>query len=124
MMAAWKVVGTALAMSLLSGPPAQAAEPPPPVGAGAISGTWRVKDSTAIFRIRAHRDQVHVTGSDGPRGERFVVTNIRWDGRVLTGDFLMPSTNWLTHSELVLVRRNLLVGQYADGTPEVWERTR
>ncbi|KQV97252.1 hypothetical protein ASC87_23950 [Rhizobacter sp. Root1221] len=123
-MAVWKAVGTALAVSLLAGPPAQAAEPRPPVGASAIAGAWRVKDSTAIFRIRAHRGAVRVTGSDGPRGERFVVTNIRWDGRVLTGDFLMPSTNWLTHSELVLVRRDVLAGQYADGSPEVWLRTR
>ena len=77
MMAMWKAFGTTLAVSVLAGPPAQAAEPRPPVGAGAIAGTWRVKDSTAIFRIRAHRGAVRVTGSDGPHGERFVVTNVR-----------------------------------------------
>ena len=89
---------------------------------GAIVGHWKVDGSTAEFQITRDKEDIQIVGEDQTDGEKFVVSNIHWDGFTLVADFLMPSTKGGTHSELTLVDQDTLAGKYADGAPEIWRR--
>jgi hypothetical protein len=89
-----------------------------------IAGTWNVEGSSAVFRISHRGHETIIEGEDSSDGEAFRVSNVRWDGRILRADFLMPSTDWRTHSELTLIDPDTLQGTYKDDSPEIWRRAK
>jgi hypothetical protein len=58
-----------------------------------LVGTWIVADgsSSIEFQIRAARQGFEVSASDSADGEEFVVSDVRWDGRALRFELLVPS---------------------------------
>ncbi|WP_417069700.1 hypothetical protein [Niveibacterium terrae] len=89
-----------------------------------IAGKWQVENSSAVFEIASAGDGIAISGLDSSDGEAFVITNVKWDGQTLEADFLMPSTDFSTHSRLSLADKDTLTGKYADGSPEIWRRIR
>ncbi len=88
-----------------------------------ISGEWHVVDSTARFKISFVDGDIHIEGWDSSDGEKFRISDVQWDGKRLSGIFVMPSTNGTTYSNLLLIDPNTLKGPYR-GSPgeEVWKR--
>ena len=89
-----------------------------------ILGLWSVVNSTAVFRITLVEGRVHIEGWDSNDGERFEISDVRWDGNRLRGTFVMPSTGHTTHADLRFRGANTLQGPYkgdSSGT-EVWKR--
>jgi hypothetical protein len=58
-----------------------------------LIGTWVVADdsSSIEFQIRPAPRGFEVLASDSNDGEKFVVSNVRWDGRALRFELLVPS---------------------------------
>jgi hypothetical protein len=58
-----------------------------------LIGTWIVAGdvSSIEFQIRAARQGFEVLASDSDDGEEFVVSDVRWDGRSLRFELLVPS---------------------------------
>ncbi len=113
-----------LAISNLSGASAAAADSPSQgsISSSDLSGKWKLDTSTAVFEIAYLDGAIQMSGEDSQDGEKFIISNITWDGHTLKADFLMPSTNWRTHAELLQIAPDLLYGKYADGSPEVWRK--
>lgn len=91
----------------------------------AITGTWAVKDSSAKFRIYFSEGHIAIDGWDSNDGEKFIITDISWDGKRLKGKFVIPSTGYTTFSDLELVDDKTLSGQYRGDTSagdEIWEK--
>jgi hypothetical protein len=89
-----------------------------------ISGDWHVADSTARFRISFVDGNIHIEGWDSSTGEKFRISDVRWDGRRLHGIFVLPSKKRTTFSHLVLIDPDTLKGpRTGDGFgEEVWMR--
>lgn len=89
-----------------------------------IAGVWRVVDSSARFKIFFVEGEILIEGWDRKDGEKFEISEVKWDGKRLKGTFLMPSTNHTTYSDLLLIDKDTLKGAYkgdASGE-EVWKR--
>ena len=90
-----------------------------------IAGQWRVVHSTARFKISFAGGDIRIAGWDSDNGEKFVISNVKWDGKRLKGTFTMPSTGHTTYSDLLLIDENTLKGAYKGDTSsgeEVWLR--
>jgi hypothetical protein len=59
-----------------------------------LQGTWRHRGTSAEFTIRVLKTRIVVSGVDTNDGERFAVSDVSWDGKVLSFITLMPSTRW------------------------------
>jgi hypothetical protein len=61
-----------------------------------LVGTWKDADedhgASVQFVIRAVGANFAVSGLDTHDGEKLSISNVRWDGRVLRFDSLVPST--------------------------------
>jgi hypothetical protein len=60
-----------------------------------LLGTWGHEDNWAEFTVKVTRRGVTVSARDVDDGEKFVVTNVEWNGESLSFDALTPSTGWL-----------------------------
>jgi len=104
----------------------QPSETNAPIIAGQdISGEWQIVDSTARFKISFVDGVIHIEGWDSSDGERFRISDVQWNGKRLSGIFVMPSTNGTTYSDLVLIDANTFKGTYKGGDSsgeEVWKR--
>jgi len=89
-----------------------------------ISGEWQVVDSTARFKISFVDGAIHIEGWDTSDGEKFRISDVQWDGKRLSGIFVMPSTKGTTYSDLLLIDANTLKGTYKGSSSgeEVWKR--
>jgi hypothetical protein len=60
-----------------------------------LVGTWRDPDedlgTTVRFTVRPSGDAFEVEGIDAYDGEKLSISNVRWDGRRLSFDCLVPS---------------------------------
>lgn len=59
-----------------------------------LQGTGSRPYTSAEYNIRVLKTKVSVTAVDSDDGERFVISNVAWDGNVLSFTSLMPSTGW------------------------------
>ena len=75
-----------------------------------IAGKWKVVGSTAVFTVSFKNGKAVITGEDSNDGEKFVISDVSWDGRVLKGKFYMPSTKFTTVSELEYTDADTLKG--------------
>jgi len=90
-----------------------------------IEGVWQVEGSVARFEITFRGDQIMLKGWSELSNKEFEVTNVQWDGEILSGTFFFPLTSFTTYSELRLIDANTISGIYrgdSEGTPEVWRR--
>ncbi len=90
-----------------------------------ISGEWQVVDSTARFKISITDGDIHIEGWDSSNGEKFRISDVQWNGKRLSGIFVIPSKNGTTYANLVLIDTNTLKGTYKGGDSsgeEVWKR--
>jgi hypothetical protein len=77
-------------------------------------GTWRDADqdlgTTAQFTVRPVGDTFEVEGVDTYDGEILAISNVRWDGRRLAFDCLVPSNGRrIEYAFEVLSRSEVLV---------------
>jgi hypothetical protein len=89
-----------------------------------ISGEWQVVDSTARFKISFVDGVIQIEGWDTSDGEKFRIADVQWNGKRLSGIFVMPSTKGTTFSDLLLIDHNTLKGIYKGDSSgeEVWKR--
>jgi hypothetical protein len=61
-----------------------------------LVGTWITEDedSDSAYVVKASRGRFVVSGFCRSDGERFRITQTRWDGLNLSFEALMPSTKW------------------------------
>jgi hypothetical protein len=59
-----------------------------------LHGTWYHAETSAEYTIRVLRTKVTVSGVDTDDGEKFIVSDVVWDGTVLGFTTVMPSTGW------------------------------
>jgi len=60
-----------------------------------LEGTWGHQENWAQFTVKVNRNGIRVTGCDVDDGEVFAISNVHWDGEMLSFDSLTPSTGWL-----------------------------
>ena len=60
-----------------------------------LQGAWGHQENWGQFTVKVGRTGIRVTGCDVDDGEVFAISNIQWDGEVLSFDALTPSTGWL-----------------------------
>jgi hypothetical protein len=89
-----------------------------------ISGEWHVVDSTARFKIFFVDGDIRIDGWESSDGERFRISDVQWDGKRLTGIFVMPSKNNTRYLNLLLIDTNTFKGAYKGDSSgeEVWKR--
>jgi hypothetical protein len=89
-----------------------------------ISGKWQVIESNARFIISFIGNKIHVEGWDSSDGEKFKISHLEWNGRRLKCTFIMPSTGKTRHSDLLLIDKNILKGNYKGDVSgeEIWKR--
>ncbi|MBN2107984.1 MAG: hypothetical protein JW832_11210 [Deltaproteobacteria bacterium] len=90
-----------------------------------ISGEWQVVDSTARFKIFFVDGAIHIEGWDSSDGEKFRISDEQWNGKRLSGIFVLPSKNSTTYKSLALTDPSTLKGTYTGGNSsglEVWKR--
>ena len=89
-----------------------------------ISGKWQVIDSNARFIITFIDGVIHIEGWDSSDGENFKISNLKWNGKSLKCTFKMPSTGKTRHSNLLLIDKNILKGNYEGDVSgeEIWKR--
>ena len=68
-----------------------------------LAGVWYFTDSTAKIKISTQGSQISIDGWDSSDGEKFVISDIHFDGKTLQFTTLMPSTNWLVHNECLVI---------------------
>jgi hypothetical protein len=126
----WKRQSIMAASALTGSAIQQKVDTPPsmtvaPATAGQdISGEWQVVDSTARFKITFVDGAIQIEGWDSSDGEKFRISDVQWNGKRLSGIFVMPSTNGTTFSDLLLIDANTLKGTYKGSSTgeEVWKR--
>ena len=89
-----------------------------------ISGEWQVVDSAARFKISFVDGDIHIEGWDSSNGEKFRISDVQWNGKRLSGIFVMPSTNGTRYLNLLLIDPNTLKGTHKGDISgeEVWKR--
>jgi hypothetical protein len=89
-----------------------------------ISGKWQVIDSNARFVITFINGYIHIEGWDSSDGEKFNISDLEWNGKRLKCTFLMPSTGKTRHSDLLLINKKTLKGNYEGDVSgeEIWKR--
>ena len=89
-----------------------------------ISGEWHVVDSTARFKIFFVDGNIQIEGGESSDGERFRISDVQWDGKRLSGIFVMPSKNNTRYLNLLLIDTNTFKGTYKGDSSgeEVWKR--
>jgi len=85
-----------------------------------LEGTWYHPDTSAEFRVRVLQTKVAVSGVDNEDGERFTVSNVEWDGQVLSFTSVMPSTGWTVDHRLTPNRGGTLKHEFS--CREIWKR--
>lgn len=91
------VSGCAPAMS--KSPTAQSSQ----ITTNDLVGVWYFTDSTAKMRISAQGSQIAIDGWDSSDGEKFIISDIHFDGKTLRFTTLMPSTNWLVYNDCLVI---------------------
>jgi hypothetical protein len=92
---------------------------PSPAPAGPdISGQWRVVDSTTVFKISFIDGAITIEGWDSASGEKFRISDVQWNGKRLSGIFILPSAKKTVYANLSLIDPDTF--KSADG--EVWKR--
>jgi hypothetical protein len=89
-----------------------------------ISGKWQVIESNARFIITFVGGDIDIEGWDSSDGEKFKISNLEWNGKRLKCTFIMPSTGKTRHSDLFLIDKNILKGNYEGDVSgeEIWKR--
>ena len=63
-----------------------------------LEGTWFHPETSAEYTVRVSRTKISVSGVDTDDGEKFIVSDVVWDGVYLSFTTVMPSTKWrVTH---------------------------
>src|SRR5512144_2633830 len=72
-----------------------------------LVGTWvydaedgESSETEAVYIVTVRDGHFEVTGVDERDGEAFVVTAVKWDGRWLRFESVMPSKGWRTRHAL------------------------
>jgi len=68
-----------------------------------LSGVWYFTDSTAKIKISVQDSRIVINAWDSSDGEKFVISDIYFDGKILRFTSLMPSTNWLVHNDCLII---------------------
>ena len=73
----------------------------------ALVGTWITtdEDSNAAFTFAVVGNRFRVSGFCRSDGEKFKITQVKWDGQALSFTARMPSTGWVTKN-VFRVRRD------------------
>jgi uncharacterized protein YceK len=90
-----------------------------------LVGTWDVRGSTAQYAISTSNSSYYIEAIDTQDQERFRLSDFRWNGRLLTGVSVMPSTHWTTYQSLTLTKPDRLEGRYRGDQKtgrEIWLR--
>ena len=104
------------------------AEPLNSRGLEALAGCWRhpapwnSEDYVAEYIIAVEKGVPSVTAHDLIDGEAFVITDVRWDGRVLTFRSLMPSTGRSGINEFSLTAEGTLKSRFTFTVVEEFHR--
>jgi len=85
-----------------------------------LQGTWCHPDTSAEFTIRVLKTKVAVAGVDVDDGEKFIVSDVEWDGSVLSFTTLMPSTGWKVLHRISPNRGNTVRHEYT--CVETWKK--
>jgi hypothetical protein len=90
-----------------------------------LIGTWRDGDeelgSSVRFTISASGAGFEVAGVDTIDSEDLVIANVRWDGRVLRFDALVPSNGHRVEYAFELISASEVLVRYT--TSERWHRS-
>jgi hypothetical protein len=89
----------------------------------ALLGTWRDPDVdglTVLFSVTAAGDTFDVQGLDTSDGEKLVISDVRWDGSVLTFVSLVPSTAHRVEYEFETVTQSEVIVRFTN--TERWVR--
>ncbi len=90
-------------------------------------GNWEIAQWQVRYSIRQDGRQVCLYARDVAANEWFQISGLAWDGKTLSGTFLLPSTKWRTESRLTLLDGDRIRDEYRhpDGeTVDVWTRRR
>ena len=90
-----------------------------------LVGTWRdgaeERGSSVRFTIRAAGATFEVTAEDTGDGEQLAISNVRWNGRVLSFDSLVPSNGHRLEYVFELISPSEVLVRYT--ASERWSRT-
>ena len=75
-------------------------------------GSWEIAEWKLRYSILGKGKQICLYARDVQEDEWFEISGLKWDGKVLSAAFLMPSTKWHTQSRLTLVDANKLRDEY------------
>lgn len=89
-----------------------------------LVGTWRNPDedlgTTVHFTVRASGDAFEVEGIDTYDGEKLSISNVRWDGRRLSFECLVPSNGRHIEYAFEAISRSAVIVRYS--VAERWVR--
>ena len=89
-----------------------------------LVGTWRDSDdelgSSVQFTIRAAGSTFDASGLDTGDGEILLISNVRWDGRILSFDSTVQSTSHHVEYAFEVVSPSEVLVRYT--TSERWHR--
>lgn len=71
-------------------------------------GDWFVFESTASFKIYLNKNNIKMSGKDVLDSEKFIISNLKWNGKSITGLMIMPSTNSKNQFILSMIDNNTI----------------
>lgn len=80
-----------------------------------LEGVWKPADSTARFRIFTSGGRLQVEGWNSTDNEKFVITNVSFKGNKLYFTSTMPSTNYTTNNDCVIISNKEMKVQRSGG---------
>lgn len=83
---------------------------------------WDSDDYLAIYEVSGNPSSPVVSGWDTSDGENFIVSNVIWDGSVLSFETLMPSTNRRGINKFRLVDDNTIESEFTFTVVETMKR--
>ncbi|MDP5238889.1 hypothetical protein Q9Q94_05075 [Uliginosibacterium sp. 31-16] len=75
-------------------------------------GNWQIAEWNVRYSIVGKGREICLYGRDAQGDEWFEISELKWNGKVLSATFLMPSTQWRTHSRLSLVEADRIRDDY------------
>jgi hypothetical protein len=93
-----------------------------------LCGTWRATDDggdeylRAEYSVKAANGQFHVSAIDRSDNERFVITDVNWDGEWLSFSSFVPSTERRGQSRIRYLDTHEIEFFFTFTVREVWRK--